>query len=146
MNPTLTTLLDDIEAKAKAIIESHTPDCGDNSCRYAVKRGGMRTNGGCTCTSERSIMKSTPVEQYAARLASSSLTPPTTLALVSALRVAREALANISQDFVPEGTSGRDCPGCDYDNYINFKHHEECVYVVATEALTHLNELFGKGK
>lgn len=25
------------------------PDCGDNSCRYAVKRTGMRTNGGCRC-------------------------------------------------------------------------------------------------
>lgn len=26
------------------------PDCGDNSCRYAVDRGGgMRTNGGCRC-------------------------------------------------------------------------------------------------
>lgn len=26
-----------------------TPDCGDNSCLYAVNRGGMRTNGGCRC-------------------------------------------------------------------------------------------------
>jgi hypothetical protein len=25
------------------------PDCGDNSCIYAGKRGGMRTNGGCQC-------------------------------------------------------------------------------------------------
>lgn len=25
------------------------PDCGDNSCRYATQRGGMRTNGGCRC-------------------------------------------------------------------------------------------------
>lgn len=25
------------------------PDCGDNSCSYAVKRTGMRTNGGCRC-------------------------------------------------------------------------------------------------
>ncbi len=25
-------------------------DCGDSSCRYAVKRGGMRTNGGCRCS------------------------------------------------------------------------------------------------
>lgn len=24
-------------------------DCGDNSCMYAPKRGGMRTNGGCRC-------------------------------------------------------------------------------------------------
>lgn len=24
-------------------------DCGDNSCRFAKVRGGMRTNGGCGC-------------------------------------------------------------------------------------------------
>lgn len=24
-------------------------DCGDNSCQYAKKKGGMRTNGGCRC-------------------------------------------------------------------------------------------------
>lgn len=24
-------------------------DCGDNSCRFAKNRGGMRTNGGCRC-------------------------------------------------------------------------------------------------
>ena len=24
-------------------------DCGDNSCSFAEKRGGMRTNGGCRC-------------------------------------------------------------------------------------------------
>lgn len=24
-------------------------DCGDSGCRYAVNRGGMRTNGGCRC-------------------------------------------------------------------------------------------------
>lgn len=27
----------------------HGLDCGDSSCRYAVNRGGMRTNGGCRC-------------------------------------------------------------------------------------------------
>lgn len=25
------------------------PDCGDNSCEFAKKKGGMRTNGGCRC-------------------------------------------------------------------------------------------------
>jgi hypothetical protein len=25
------------------------PDCGDNSCLYATKRTGMRTNAGCRC-------------------------------------------------------------------------------------------------
>lgn len=24
-------------------------DCGDNSCLFATRRGGMRTNGGCRC-------------------------------------------------------------------------------------------------
>ena len=24
-------------------------DCGDNSCRFALRKGGMRTNGGCRC-------------------------------------------------------------------------------------------------
>ena len=24
-------------------------DCGDNSCRFATNKGGMRTNGGCRC-------------------------------------------------------------------------------------------------
>lgn len=28
------------------------PDCGDNSCRFATKRGGMRTNGGCSCLTD----------------------------------------------------------------------------------------------
>jgi len=27
-------------------------DCGDNSCRFARQRGGMRTNGGCRCLKE----------------------------------------------------------------------------------------------
>lgn len=29
-------------------------DCGDNSCRYATRKGGMRTNGGCRCDECRS--------------------------------------------------------------------------------------------
>ena len=24
-------------------------DCGDNSCRFAKNKSGMRTNGGCRC-------------------------------------------------------------------------------------------------
>jgi hypothetical protein len=27
----------------------HAIDCGDNSCRYATNKTGMRTNGGCRC-------------------------------------------------------------------------------------------------
>lgn len=26
-------------------------DCGDNSCRFAKNKTGMRTNGGCRCAS-----------------------------------------------------------------------------------------------
>lgn len=33
----------------KRLRELEAPDCGDNSCRFAKKRGGMRTNGGCGC-------------------------------------------------------------------------------------------------
>ena len=42
------------------------PDCGDNSCRFAVKRGGMRTNGGCRCIDRRSSVNWTPIEKLAA--------------------------------------------------------------------------------
>jgi hypothetical protein len=28
----------------------HGIDCGDNSCRYATNKTGMRTNGGCRCS------------------------------------------------------------------------------------------------
>ena len=31
--------------------QSHNLDCGDNSCKYAVHKGGQRTNGGCRCSS-----------------------------------------------------------------------------------------------
>jgi len=36
------TLLEEIKADFNI-------DCGDNSCLYAVKKTGMRTNGGCRC-------------------------------------------------------------------------------------------------
>lgn len=35
-------------------------DCGDNSCRFAQTKGGMRTNGGCVCL--RDIDKSVRLE------------------------------------------------------------------------------------
>lgn len=28
-------------------------DCGDNSCKYAQHKGGMRTNGGCSCVENK---------------------------------------------------------------------------------------------
>lgn len=41
------------EAKSAKLIEvfDFDLDCGDNSCFYAKKKGGMRTNGGCRCVS-----------------------------------------------------------------------------------------------
>jgi hypothetical protein len=37
-------------------------DCGSNSCMFAAKKGGMRTNGPCTClediTGSRSTLQS----------------------------------------------------------------------------------------
>ena len=32
-------------------------DCGDNSCRYASNKKGMRTNGGCRCFKDLHINK-----------------------------------------------------------------------------------------
>lgn len=36
-------------AELRRIQEAWIPDCGDNSCRFAIHKGGMRTNGGCRC-------------------------------------------------------------------------------------------------
>ena len=43
MSSDLDTLRAAIEAAREYL------DCGDNSCRFALKKGGMRTNGGCRC-------------------------------------------------------------------------------------------------
>ena len=43
MSSDLDTLRSAIEAAREYL------DCGDNSCRFALKKGGMRTNGGCRC-------------------------------------------------------------------------------------------------
>lgn len=39
----LETIRSAIEAARKYL------DCGDNSCWFALRKGGMRTNGGCRC-------------------------------------------------------------------------------------------------
>lgn len=39
-------------------------DCGDNSCRYAPRMGGMRTNGGCRCLKDLSAEQRRKVERY----------------------------------------------------------------------------------
>lgn len=40
------TWLDEVKARIEA---ATPPDCADNSCRFAVNKTGMRTNGGCRC-------------------------------------------------------------------------------------------------
>ena len=45
-----------------------------------------------------------------------------------------EALELIHEDYVDEGVN-QDCRGCEYDGKFYTKHHEECVYVVARQAL-----------
>lgn len=52
-------------------------DCGDNSCVYAKKKGGMRTNGGCRCFQDFVGLKRRSIERIiklAIRLAKE--TPP----------------------------------------------------------------------
>jgi hypothetical protein len=39
----------ELPTTAMASAESPPRDCGDNSCKYAKTRTGMRTNGGCRC-------------------------------------------------------------------------------------------------
>ncbi len=45
-------------------------DCGDNSCAYAVKRGGMRTNGGCRCLKDLPVEQRRRVQRYIHKLRS----------------------------------------------------------------------------
>ena len=43
----------DLTAKL-AMVKRHAGlDCGDNSCMFAMKISGMRTNGGCRCNPKR---------------------------------------------------------------------------------------------
>lgn len=42
-------LRDHFGESAEMVGSETMPDCGDNSCRYATNKGGMRTNGGCSC-------------------------------------------------------------------------------------------------
>lgn len=45
MNPEEIDLLEELRIATQNL----DLDCGDNSCVYAKKKGGMRTNGGCRC-------------------------------------------------------------------------------------------------
>lgn len=50
-------------------------------------------------------------------------------------KVLVDALGLIVEDYLEEGIKN-DCPGCDYDGRIQLTHHDQCVYVVAREALS----------
>ncbi len=39
--------------RLKQLAENMAADCGDNSCRFAKNKSGMRTNGGCRCAEIR---------------------------------------------------------------------------------------------
>lgn len=40
---------------AIALVEKYA-DCGDNSCHFMPRGGGMRTNGGCRCSTRPFVM------------------------------------------------------------------------------------------
>jgi hypothetical protein len=59
--------MNEVIKRVNDALEKYSIDCGDNSCRFAVKKGGMRTNGGCRCLSTgRSMMTAPPLERLAA--------------------------------------------------------------------------------
>lgn len=129
MKPTLTTLLDDIEAKARAATQGEWYAHRGGDCygpEATVRSGFFRW------------LKVTEVEpQYQKNVADAlddakyfaRMSPPTTLALVSALRVAREALEDLKSDVFAMGDS------CNRG-----------LYEKLVEALTPLDELFEKEK
>ena len=57
--------MSDIKKLVEERLERYAVDCGDNSCRFAPKKGGMRTNGGCRCLSTRSFMQLQPIKKLA---------------------------------------------------------------------------------
>lgn len=100
-NKPLTELL----AETKAIVEAATPpDCGDNSCRFAIKKDGMRTNGGCRCYAN----VSTEARHYALRTHLARTMLP---ALIEALGLAveqRNELLYITTRTEMDGKTGLD--------------------------------------
>jgi hypothetical protein len=59
-------IMNEVKKRVQETLEKYSVDCGDSSCRFAVKRGGMRTNGGCRCLSGRAMMTAPPLERLAA--------------------------------------------------------------------------------
>lgn len=80
------------------IHNADVPDCGDNGCQFAPKRGGMRTNGGCRCIDRRSHISWTKVERYAV-LARQEIPR-----LEASLLATREALAAVFNLIPPSPT------------------------------------------
>lgn len=56
----------DIKKRTMERLSAYSPDCGDNSCRFATNKTGMRTNGGCRCMSTRSVLGAPTFEKLAA--------------------------------------------------------------------------------
>lgn len=83
-------------------------DCGDGSCRFAIHRGGMRTQGGCRCLGDRGGARL----GVAGALASYVTAARAMRAEVATLR-ARVAELEQEREYACQAPSdGCDCPGC----------------------------------
>lgn len=64
----------------RTIFQALRFDCGDNSCRFARGKGGMRTNGGCRCTENlfgfKSVIAGREVVEACLRLRGSGVVSP----------------------------------------------------------------------
>lgn len=70
-----TTLLEELYIS----VQNLDLDCGDNSCLYAKKKSGMRTNGGCRCFQSFHGIERRSIERIirlAMRLEKERLQPP----------------------------------------------------------------------
>jgi len=53
----------DLQEELRIAVQNLDLDCGDNSCVYAKKKGGMRTNGGCRCFQDFVGLKRRSIER-----------------------------------------------------------------------------------
>lgn len=79
--------------RLKQLAENMEADCGDNSCRFAKNKSGMRTNGGCRCVAIRD--PSLRHFFYAAN-------PEAVLGLISRIKKLEAALEEIAACESPE--------------------------------------------
>lgn len=87
--------LDEYLAQVKERAEKNTPpDCGDNSCRYAPVKSGMRTNGGCRCYRDNN----TESRHYVMRLHESRTNIPRLLEIIDTMREALEVTTHKNMD------------------------------------------------